>query len=333
MAGSGWGVDAEREALLELVDSLAGKWPEPGGENRADHPADHPAEDSLSAAQRDLADRGLWAMGLPEACGGGDADPATTRAVIARVSGHRPALGLVMAQLHAAGAALATAHPELLAVAAEGGSIGVAEACGELGLAGVPRIDLGAAAGDLVLLTEQGCLLAPAATVTLGPAVRRTGLDGMSSGPAEIDTAGLERLDVDADQVRARLLAGQLAVAAGLADAASRHARRYAAERVQFGAPLDRLPTMRDRLAELAGHAAALIGLAVRADIPAADAPVLLRDALDRAIDAGRLAVQSLGGYGYLEEYPVARLFRDAVSLRAAAGVDPLAHRSVVAAR
>jgi alkylation response protein AidB-like acyl-CoA dehydrogenase len=170
----------------------------------------------------------------------------------------------------------------------------------------------------------------PADAAEFGAPQRRTGLDGSLSVPASVPPVTALELPVDADAVRTALYTGTLAVAAGLARAASGQAGTYAAARVQFGAPLTTLPTMRDQLAVLHGHSLALLAAALRPPGSISDQSAVLRDGLDRAVDAAGAALQCFGGYGYLEEYPAAGLFRDAVSLRAAAGVDATARRIFV---
>jgi alkylation response protein AidB-like acyl-CoA dehydrogenase len=116
--------------------------------------------------------------------------------------------------------------------------------------------------------------------------------------------------------------------AAGVATAAMEHARAYAAERIQFGQPIGRFESL-VRLHDdadtgaaavrlLALHAAWLLDRAdagdddaalARAADAASRARVLAGDVVSRAtIDA----VQILGGYGFVNDYPVEKLMRDA---------------------
>jgi alkylation response protein AidB-like acyl-CoA dehydrogenase len=119
--------------------------------------------------------------------------------------------------------------------------------------------------------------------------------------------------------------------AAGVALAAMEHARAYAAERVQFGQPIGRFESL-IRLHDDADTGAAAVRLMAlhaawlldRADEPASrtDDAVLARaaDAASRArVLAGDVvgratidAVQILGGYGFVNDYPVEKLMRDA---------------------
>jgi alkylation response protein AidB-like acyl-CoA dehydrogenase len=79
------------------------------------------------------------------------------------------------------------------------------------------------------------------------------------------------------------------------------------------------LPTVREQLFGSSGAAAVMLRQILRtADATPWQAAAVLNAACESAIDACAAAVQSHGGYGYLTEYPVERLLRDAVSLRAA---------------
>ena len=115
--------------------------------------------------------------------------------------------------------------------------------------------------------------------------------------------------------------------AAGVATAAMEHARAYAADRVQFGQPIgtfealirlqDDADTGASAARLMALHAAWLLDDAAddddhrlaRAADAASRARVLAGDVVSRAtIDA----VQILGGYGFVNDYPVEKLMRDA---------------------
>ncbi len=121
--------------------------------------------------------------------------------------------------------------------------------------------------------------------------------------------------------------------AAGVATAAMEHADQYGRDRIQFGQPIgafEALIRLRDdaetgasvaRLAAL--HAAWAIdraqdaaALAIAAD-HASRARVVAQDVVARAtIDA----VQILGGYGFVNDYPVEKLMRDARAFDALLG-------------
>ena len=120
---------------------------------------------------------------------------------------------------------------------------------------------------------------------------------------------------------------GRLGIAAqatGIARAAFEHARDYAKERVQFGRPLTDFQATRFKLAEMATRitgARALTFSAAeamegRAD-PEAPSPGVMAamaklTASEMAVWTTDEAVQIFGGYGYMRDYPVERLLRDA---------------------
>lgn len=120
---------------------------------------------------------------------------------------------------------------------------------------------------------------------------------------------------------------GRLGIAAqatGIARAAFEHARGYARERVQFGRPLSDFQATRFKLAEMATRitgARALTFSAAEAlegaTDPDAHSPGVMAamaklTASEVAVWTTDEAVQIFGGYGYMRDYPVERLLRDA---------------------
>jgi alkylation response protein AidB-like acyl-CoA dehydrogenase len=115
---------------------------------------------------------------------------------------------------------------------------------------------------------------------------------------------------------------GRLGIAAqalGIARAALEHSLAYAAERRQFGQAIADFEAIQFKLADMAKNIAAsralLHATASAKDrgeavtLPAAMSKLL---ASETAMSATREAVQIFGGYGYVTDYPVERLFRDA---------------------
>ena len=115
---------------------------------------------------------------------------------------------------------------------------------------------------------------------------------------------------------------GRLGIAAqaiGIARAALEHSLAYAAERRQFGQAIADFEAIQFKLADMAKGVAAsralLHATAAAKDrgesvtLPAAMSKLL---ASETAMSATREAVQIFGGYGYVTDYPVERLFRDA---------------------
>ncbi|MBC7793286.1 MAG: acyl-CoA dehydrogenase family protein [Clostridia bacterium] len=109
------------------------------------------------------------------------------------------------------------------------------------------------------------------------------------------------------------------ALAAGIATAALGKARAYVRERKQFGKALADFQGTQFALADMATELDAGWLLVLRAawlkeqrrpfTREAAMAKVFMSEASNRVV---REAVQLLGGYGYMEEYDVARYYRDA---------------------
>ena len=108
--------------------------------------------------------------------------------------------------------------------------------------------------------------------------------------------------------------------AIGIARAAFEFARDYALEREQFGKPIARHEAIAFKLADMATEIDAARLLAWRAGWMAEQGVPMVRGegsmaklfAGDVAMRVTVDAVQVLGGYGYIKEYPVERFMRDA---------------------
>ena len=113
---------------------------------------------------------------------------------------------------------------------------------------------------------------------------------------------------------------GAAAQAVGIAQGATDYAVSYAKERNAFGKPIIELQGLQFKLADMAdpgrgGPRAALHGL--REDRPRRPGRAMYSSmaklfASDTAMKVTVEAVQVLGGYGYVNEYPVERMMRDA---------------------
>jgi alkylation response protein AidB-like acyl-CoA dehydrogenase len=121
------------------------------------------------------------------------------------------------------------------------------------------------------------------------------------------------------------LNSGRMVVAArsvGLAEVAYQTARDYAKDRKQFGRPIAKFQLIQSKLALMATEIEASRALVQRAAwtrdnggdaaLPAAMAKL---KATETAVWVTSEAVQILGGYGYMQEYPVERYFRDAKAM------------------
>jgi alkylation response protein AidB-like acyl-CoA dehydrogenase len=113
---------------------------------------------------------------------------------------------------------------------------------------------------------------------------------------------------------------GVAAQAVGIAQGATDHAAAYAAERRQFGRPISDFQGIQFKLADMETRTAAARELLYRAcsKADAGDADMGKHSAMaklfasDTAMWVTTEAVQVLGGYGYVNEYPVERMMRDA---------------------
>ncbi len=293
------------------------------------------ADDEAQAAIEGAVELGVWSIGMPERWDGGGAELDLRLAALAALAGHAASVAWACAQAHAAVEVLSAASGTdgLITDIASGGQrvavVDLASPATRLSFDGttasgmVARID--AAGADPVVVVLDGAdaaWLLETETVELGPTLRRTGLAGAGTATATVNGPAVRIDGVDGDGVRARLRLAAAAIAAGLSLDAAEAAGAYAASRVQFGAPLVALPTVRRSVEHQHHQAVESVAAVLRGGQPdTAGAAGVLADNLTRAIDVGAAAVQVHGGYGYIEEYGIARLMRDAVSLRAAAGV------------
>ncbi|GEQ96963.1 acyl-CoA dehydrogenase [Iodidimonas gelatinilytica] len=117
------------------------------------------------------------------------------------------------------------------------------------------------------------------------------------------------------------LEAGRIGIAAqsvGMAQAALDYATAYATERESFGKPIIAHQAVGFRLADMATQLEAARQLVLHAaSLKDADEPCLKEASMAKlfASEAAEkvcsAAIQTLGGYGYLQDYPVERIYRD----------------------
>lgn len=112
---------------------------------------------------------------------------------------------------------------------------------------------------------------------------------------------------------------GIAAQAIGIARAAFGHAVAYAKERQQFGQPISEFQGIQFKLADMATriHAArsllhATAAAKDRGESVGAYASMCKLFATETAMWVTTQAIQVFGGYGYIKDYPVEKLFRDA---------------------
>lgn len=138
------------------------------------------------------------------------------------------------------------------------------------------------------------------------------------------------------DDVTAVLCGGRIGIGAmgiGLGRAALQIASRYAQERSQFGRPIAKHQAVAFKIAAMATEleAARLLVLKAAAlrdagrDYTAAASMAKLKGSV-AGVDACDAAIQILGGNGYMRDYQVERLWRDARLTRIGEGTDEIQH-------
>ena len=125
---------------------------------------------------------------------------------------------------------------------------------------------------------------------------------------------------------------GRIAVAAmgvGLAQGALDEALKYAKERRAFGQPISKFQAIQIKLADLSAAIEAARTLVYRAAVEKDLGRPFTLTAAQAKLISGRLAVRATeeavqihGGYGFIEEYPVCRFYRDAKILTIGEGTD-----------
>jgi alkylation response protein AidB-like acyl-CoA dehydrogenase len=125
---------------------------------------------------------------------------------------------------------------------------------------------------------------------------------------------------------------GRIGVAAmglGLAQGALDEAVAYAKERRAFGRPISKVQAIQGKIADIATEIEAARLLTYRAATLKDRGEPFTLTAAQAKLKTGRLAVRAAeeavqihGGYGYIEEYPVCRFYRDAKILTIGEGTD-----------
>ena len=133
-----------------------------------------------------------------------------------------------------------------------------------------------------------------------------------------------------------RILIAALSV--GLADGATEAAARYATERSQFGKPVSSFQGIQFMLADMLMGVETARSLTYRAAMMQDRGDPMVRRyasmakcyASDTAMRVTTDAVQMMGGYGYMKDYPVERMMRDAKVLQIFEGTNQI-QRMIVA--
>jgi alkylation response protein AidB-like acyl-CoA dehydrogenase len=328
----------EARMLAEMADDVAQARVAPEAE-RIDREGSVPP--SLVEA---LAEQGLLDAGVPERSGDG-VDHTFGLIVVSSLARVSASVGALVAAVHEA----AAAYGDRGRLGAGGASwlpgvvsTGVEARAVEPGLAltgSAVRVEHAPAASQLLVVARRDdgeeCVVEvgmddPA--VRVGDRERTTGLRGVPIAAVELEDVVVGEGAVvggPADVRRAwttRALM-QAALGLGIAAGAWEAAARYAGERRQFGATIDTFPEIRGHLLTMEQHVetvGALLWSAATHDPEDSramrHAAHAARAALQGCQVVPRLAVQVLGGYGYIEEYPVEMRMRDGVSLAARAG-------------
>ncbi|HEY3959809.1 MAG TPA: acyl-CoA dehydrogenase family protein [Solirubrobacteraceae bacterium] len=122
---------------------------------------------------------------------------------------------------------------------------------------------------------------------------------------------------------------GVAAMGVGLAQGALDEALKYAKERKAFGKPISKFQAIQAKLADMSTEIAAARLLVYKAAREKDAKRNFTLTAAQAKLKTGRLAVrcaeeavQIHGGYGFIEEYPVCRFYRDAKILTIGEGTD-----------
>jgi alkylation response protein AidB-like acyl-CoA dehydrogenase len=122
---------------------------------------------------------------------------------------------------------------------------------------------------------------------------------------------------------------GVAAMGVGLAQGALDQALSYAKERQAFGQPISKFQAIQAKIADMSTEIEAARLLTYKAALQKDRDESFTLTAAQAKLKTGRLAVRACeeavqihGGYGYIEEYPVCRFYRDAKILTIGEGTD-----------
>jgi alkylation response protein AidB-like acyl-CoA dehydrogenase len=186
-------------------------------------------------------------------------------------------------------------------------------------------------AGMTAFIVEKEPGVAEQPGLTIPPPLKKLGYKGVESTelvfdgfriPSSSILGGYDQVGVGFKQFMAGIELGRVNVAArglGIAESALENAVRYARDREAFGKPIANHQLIQAKIAMMATKiraaellmvdAARLKDTGARADMEAGMAKLFATEvAEEAAIEAMRIH----GGYGYSQEYPIERLYRDA---------------------
>ena len=200
----------------------------------------------------------------------------------------------------------------------------------------VAALDEEASDGDLTTIVVP----AGSAGVTVGPPYRKVGWRASDTHEVSFDACRVPADHLLGERGRGyaqfleTLADGRVAIAAlsvGLARGCLEESVRYAGEREAFGEPIGSFEALQFKIADMkVGVETARLAfqraawLRDRGRPFATEASIAKLYASEVAVSAAREAVQVHGGYGFVEEFPVARFYRDAKVLEIGEGTSEI---------
>ena len=298
-----------------------------------------------------VAELGFFGMLLPEDAGGMGFDVLSWTAALEELAWGEPSVALLV--VHSAVVAdllsRADADGELLSSLASGAVLGcLALADGDtsvraarsgdaLTLTGTKRWVTAADRAGIAVVsadTADGSALFSSTDIRAGTRADTLGLRPLFIGDADVGGPAQHIGDAPEEGADAGVLAalGTAAVAVGISAAALDHAVGYAAEREQFGRAIREFEGIQHKLAEMATRTAAARALVERAALLPDDVAATAMAKLAAggcAMFVTTEAVQIFGGYGYMRDYPVEKLMRDARAMELMNGPSELQRRRI----
>jgi short-chain 2-methylacyl-CoA dehydrogenase len=172
----------------------------------------------------------------------------------------------------------------------------------------------------------------------VGEAYRKMGWNASDTRPLSFDSARVPEENLlgprgrGLQQFLQTLDGGRIGVAAmsvGLAQGALDEALAYAKERRAFGKPISKFQAIQNKLADMSTEIEAARLVTYKAAWLKDQGQNFSLTAAHAKLKSGRLAVRATeeavqihGGYGFIEEYPVCRFYRDAKILTIGEGTD-----------
>ena len=163
----------------------------------------------------------------------------------------------------------------------------------------------------------------------------RCGIDRLLGGSAALTTTGGGRSEAKATFQTER--SGVAAMALGMVEQCLALSVKYAKERVQFGRPIGEYQLIQEKLARMEVARMNIQNLVFRTielssqgkSMSFAEASAMKLYSARAAVEVAMEAVQIYGGNGYMSEYQVEQLARDAKVLQIYAGTDEMQIRAI----